>query len=195
MRVFVLCTERSGSHTLAAACSHITNYTSGHETRNNRIDGRLDYPDGHIEVDNRLAWFLGSLDARYGDEAVYVHLTRDPEQVAESCTHRFYLGAGLMHGWSAGIIRRKEPPEPEDRMRYARLFVDTITANIELFLKDKSRVVRIRTGRAHEAFDELWDLIGAEGDRAAAHAELDVIHNRRKRPRKKRKKKRKGRTP
>lgn len=182
--VFVLCTERSGSHTLAAACGHITNYTSGHETRNHRVDHRLDYPDGHIEVDNRLAWFLGSLDWRYGDDPVYVHLRRDPEAIASSCTHRFYNGAGLMNAWSAGIIRRKHQPDPGDRMRFARAFVTTVNDNIDAFLADKTKVVRLWIEHPHDAFDQLWHMIGADGDRAAAHDELGRVHNRRRRPKK-----------
>lgn len=40
------------------------------------------YPPRHIEVDNRLAWFLGYLQEHHGHEAYYVHLTRDRDAVA-----------------------------------------------------------------------------------------------------------------
>jgi hypothetical protein len=63
MNVFVLTTGRSGSLTFAEACRRITNYTTGHETRVGRVGPeRLAYPDRHIEVDHRLAWFLGRMD-------------------------------------------------------------------------------------------------------------------------------------
>ena len=53
----------------------MTNFTAGHETRTNRLGAaRLDYPDRHIEADNRLSFFLGKLNARWGDDAHYVHL-------------------------------------------------------------------------------------------------------------------------
>ena len=42
---------------------------------------RLDYPDQHIESDNRLAWYAGRLEKRYGDDAFYVHLKRDRQRV------------------------------------------------------------------------------------------------------------------
>ena len=46
--IFVLCTGRCGSVTFSKACKHITNYTSGHETRIKKLDDRLDFPSFHI---------------------------------------------------------------------------------------------------------------------------------------------------
>lgn len=89
MNVFVLSTGRCGSTTVARAFSHATNYTSGHETRSHLLSGRLEYPRDHIESDNRLSWFLGSLDRRYGNDAWWVHLTRDEERVADSLWRRW----------------------------------------------------------------------------------------------------------
>ena len=78
MNVFVLCTGRCGSTTFSKAASHMTNITAGHETRCSLIGNlRLAYPPSHIEVDNRLSWFLGRLDCTYGKNACYVHLQRD----------------------------------------------------------------------------------------------------------------------
>lgn len=177
MRAFVLCSGRCGSLTFARACEHITNYTSAHESRAGLVQGRLDYPEDHIEVDNRLAWFLGSLEKKYGDDPVYVHLTRDPEAVAESYSHRFYVKAGIMHGFGYGVVRPAKPPKERDRMDVARLFVRTVTDNVESFLKDKTKVVRVRLEDPHEPFDRFWDLLGAEGDREAAHDTLRTVHN------------------
>lgn len=180
-RVFVLCTGRCGSTTFAEACAHITNYTAGHETRAGRITGRLDYPDQHIEVDNRLAWFLGGLDARYGDEPLYVHLTRDPAKVAASYSRRFFTRkghpAGLMHGFAFGIIRSRGFAKDKHKSALARLFVQTTRENIDHFLDARHRVLTIPIEDPHPGFDEMWDMIGATGDRAAAHRELDMVHN------------------
>ena len=91
--VFVLCTGRCGSTTLVEACGHLSNWTSGHETRTHLLGpARLAYPDGHIEADNRLSWLLGRLDEAFGDRAAYVHLTRDPEAVSPNDTLAFALG-------------------------------------------------------------------------------------------------------
>ncbi|MFO8086269.1 MAG: hypothetical protein R6T91_00500, partial [Bacteroidales bacterium] len=55
---------------------HLDGMTAGHETNRQKIDSRLDYPDNHVEVDNRLVWFLGGLDKRYDDgNTFYVYLT------------------------------------------------------------------------------------------------------------------------
>jgi hypothetical protein len=87
VRIFVLTTGRSGSLTFAKACGHASNFTAAHESRIDLIDGRLDYPDQHIEVDNRLAWMLGPLHAAHPD-ARYVHLTRDAATTARSFARR-----------------------------------------------------------------------------------------------------------
>lgn len=59
MRVFVLNTGRCRSVTFSRACSHLTNYSAGHETlARNLGHARFAFPDQHIETDNRLAWFL-----------------------------------------------------------------------------------------------------------------------------------------
>jgi hypothetical protein len=74
MGVFVLCTGRSGSLTYIRACSHITNYTAGHETGSRKLgDDRFSYPDNHIEADNRLSWFPGTLEELYGNNAFQVN--------------------------------------------------------------------------------------------------------------------------
>lgn len=70
MRVFVLTTGRSGSMTFHRAATYATNHTVGHETNAGRVGPeRFAYPDNHIEADNRLAWFLGELDHRYGERS------------------------------------------------------------------------------------------------------------------------------
>lgn len=182
MRAFVLCTGRCGSTTFAKACAHIDNYTSGHETRSDRIGGRLDYPDRHIEVDNRLSWFLGTLDRRYGRDPLYVHLTRDPEETAESYAQRFRGKASIVRAFGQGIVQRRVPPATDaDWLAVSRLCVATVTDNIRLFLRDKPNVVHVTLDDLPSGFDEVWDRLDATGDRQAAHDELAVRHNRRRR--------------
>lgn len=95
--MFVLSTGRCGSTTVTRAFRQAANYTSGHETRAGCITDRLAYPDDHIESDNRLVWFLGGLEARFGDRAHWIHLTRDPDEVVDSHVRR----------WEALIARRR----------------------------------------------------------------------------------------
>lgn len=111
MNVFVLSTGRCGSLTFAKACEHITNFTSAHESKSdyarsaesNAIPYQsLTYPGCHIEIDNRLSWFLGGLDKTYGRDTYYVHLMRDRDLVARSYARRWHKG--IMMAFASGIL-------------------------------------------------------------------------------------------
>lgn len=178
MNVFVLCTGRCGSVAFWKACSHFANYTSGHETLANRTGAeRLAYPRKHIEIDNRLSWLLGRLDRAYGNAAHYVHLTRDPEAVARSFCERLNMAGGIGRAYRHGIImsaRGEELAPPLDAMRD---YVTTVTENIELFLKDKRNVMRIRLEDIQSSFPEFSEWISAEGDLESAVDEFSRKHN------------------
>lgn len=184
MRAFVLTTGRSGSTTFARACSHLTNYGSAHESRTRLVQDRLTYPDGHIEVDNRLAWFLGSLDARYGDDPVYVWLTRDPEATAVSYAARFTGASSIVHAFGCGVLRTEGDYDP---LEVSRLIVSTVNDNIALFLRDKTKVAHASLPDLRPGFDEMCEHLDAEGDMDAAHTELQKHHNKRPRSRRRRK--------
>jgi hypothetical protein len=177
MRVFVLTTGRSGSTTFTQACAHATNFTAGHEAFARRtLPRRLDYPDQHIEVDNRLFFYLGLLDERFGADAFYVHLTRDPERVASSYVQRWMGPTSLSRGWARMVMKRRGVPD-DDRLPIARDAIDAVNAGIRLFLKDKPQQMTIRLEDCPTAFGEFWDRIGAQGDRSAALAEFDTSYN------------------
>lgn len=185
MNVFVLCTGRSGSTTFARACEHVDNYSVGHESRGGCIGGeegdRLDYPDDHIEVDNRLAWFLGRLDEKYGNDAFYVHLKRNKENTAKSWTKPgFYKGSGIMRAYRTGIIRPElrsayaSSPDPIDVTKH---YYDTVNANISLFLKDKNRCMEFNLETAKSDFRNFWNQIEATGDLDSALSEWERQYN------------------
>ncbi len=175
--IFVLCTGRCGSMTLAKACTHMTNYTTAHESRAHALGpDRLTYPSPHIEVDNRLSWFLGRLDAAYGNSAAYVHLIRDAEETAKSYARR--ANQGILLAYRNAIIMRAKFLNPDAAiMDYSRDYVATVTANITSFLKDKTHVRTIHLSTIRDDFDAFWDWIGAEGNRDAARNELLTKHN------------------
>lgn len=171
--VFVLCTGRNGSVTLAKACAHLTNYTSGHETRCRVLgEARVDYPENHIEVDNRLSFFLGALEKKYGDDAIYIHLRREPDAVARSYNTRWHVAEGIMKGWAVGLAR-----QTQFGVNTARFMVDTIEENITAFLRDKSKVMVINLETLQDQLPAFLDLIGAEGDLKAALAAVSETHN------------------
>lgn len=187
IRVFVLCTGRCGSQTFAEAFTAADNFTSGHETRTQVHPSlRFDYPDQHIEADNRLAWFLGELDKRFGDEAHYVHLQRDPEDVARSYAarwpkHVMLHDSSIVGGYAHGIFHRHDWPTSE-RLDLARSYVTTVTANIELFLRDRSHVHAAHVSTLPDDVARIWDAIGATGDLDRALTAASTVHNARRAP-------------
>src|SRR5690606_21077290 len=146
MNVFVICSGRTGSTTLAQACSHITNYTSGHETRCTAIGTeRLNYPKNHIEIDNRLCFYFGSLDKKYGDEAFYVHLTREEEKVIDSFNQRWSDTKTSIVFAFAQTIKFLIPDTLDEIDKYgiSKEYVQVTKDNIDFFLKDKKNTMEI----------------------------------------------------
>jgi len=172
MRVFVLCTGRCGSLSVARAFRHATNYTAAHES-GRRNHYTMTYPEDHIEVDNRLAWFLGRLSERYGNdpqEIHWVHLKRDPMACAKSFEKRGE--GGILNAYRNGIKQGACDCVPHE----ARDLIRTVNANIREFLKGRPHS-SIFIERAHEEFPPIWNTIGAAGDLEAALAEFDTRHN------------------
>jgi hypothetical protein len=176
MNVFVLCTGRCGSMTLVEACKHIRNYSAAHESRTGLLGAeRLAFPPDHIEVDNRLSWFLGRLDQAYGADAFYVHLRRDRAATAASYAKRH--GKNIMDAYAGKRAILLHLPRGTDAMSIALDLVDTVTANIEAFLKDKPRRMHFEIEQAARDFPRLCEAIGADVDLPAALREFDVRHN------------------
>lgn len=174
MNVFILNSGRCGSTTFIRACSHIHNFTALHESRSGLIGAeRLNYPANHIEADNRLSWFLGRLERQYGDDAWYVHLSRERAATAASFARRSEFG--IMQAYRDGILLGLQgtPSAHEVALDY----LDTIEANITHFLRDKSHQMQFRLEQAQEDFPRFWEWVGAEGDLQAALAEWQTRHN------------------
>ena len=174
MNVFILNSGRCGSSTFIQACRHMSNFSTGHETRLRLIgDARLAYPDNHIEADNRLAWLLGRLDRAYGDSAFYVHLSREPVATADSFTRRAEFG--IMKAYREGILLGGETGQTD--RAFALDYLDTVQANIALFLKSKPNVMAFRLEHAKADFESFWRWIDAQGDLEQALSEWDIRHN------------------
>lgn len=172
MNVFVLCTGRCGSVTFSKAAAHATNFTAGHETRSHLLgQEHFAYPANHIEVDNRLSWFLGRLHAAFPD-AYYVHLVRNRQAVARSFMLRY--GRGIIGGYANSILMTLPADAP--KLDVCLDYVHTVTENIWQFLRDRPHMV-IDIDRAKHGFVEFWQTIGAHGDLEAALAEFDIFYN------------------
>ena len=173
--IFVLCSGRCGSVSLAHALSHAENFSVGHESRMATLGPeRLHYPDAHIEIDNRLAFMLGPLHARFGDDPLYVHLLRDPTACAASYAKRFRPGL-LMFAWARGIHVGLE--DELDLEVVARSLVDTMNENIRLFLRGRPHTLTVQVEQFPRDLTTLWETIGAEGDLAAALESLASARN------------------
>ena len=59
----------------------------------------------------------------------------------------------------------------------ARMYVRTVTTNIEYFLADKPNVVRMRLEEPEEAVREIWLRAGMQGDLQAALAAWQTRFN------------------
>lgn len=176
--IFVLCTGRCGSVTFSKAAAHITNFTSGHETRCHLTGAdRFKYPHRHIEADNRLSWLLGRLDREYGDEPLYIHLTRDADAVANSYLRR--ADRGIILAYRTEILMRAQRLNSDNPLLdFCRDYVDTVNENIKHFLRNKPRKLDFKLELAKEDFKIFWNAIAAEGDFSSALSEWDVCYNR-----------------
>lgn len=173
MNVFILNTGRCGSTTFIQACQHISNYTALHESRSTLSgEQRLAYPVNHIEADNRLCWMLGRLDRQFGNNAFYVHLSRDTRESANSFVRRAHFG--IMKAYREGILLGGQHQTAQD---IAFDYLDTVESNIALFLKDKTNRMDFRLEAATTDFARFWKRVGAEGDLEKALAEWKTRYN------------------
>jgi hypothetical protein len=139
---------------------------------------RFDFPENHIEADNRLSWDLGQLDRRFGDEAFYIHLKRDRDKVARSYLKRFDRSRSIINHFCEGI-RMTLPDSLIKKKKLLACYdlVDTINTNIEFFLTHKKNTLIVNVEDFNEDFKVFWDKIGAEGDLDKALGELDIKYN------------------
>jgi len=166
MRAFILCTGRTGSKSFVNACKHFNNYTVGHETRTKLLgSARFDYPENHIEADNRLSWFLGTLDQKFGKDPLYVHLTRDKESVTASFNNRWEYQGNILKSFSEGILLQGYKKHSElERKQIIHDYLDMVNNNIKAFLKDKPNKLNISLDTINDDFPLFCQMIEAEGD-------------------------------
>ncbi|MBT2968445.1 MAG: hypothetical protein B6D72_04340 [gamma proteobacterium symbiont of Ctena orbiculata] len=173
MNIFILNAGRCGSTTFIEACRQISNYTAGHESRATLTgDRRLAYPENHIEADNRLCWMLGRLDREYGDNAFYVHLTRNRDESVASFVKR--MDYGIMAAYREGILMGGKG---QSAAEIASDYLDTLAHNITLFLKDKHHRMDFSLERADSDFIDFWHRIDARGDLEKALAAWRTRYN------------------
>lgn len=165
MRIFVLTTGRAASKTFAYACKHLDGMSAAHESNGGKIASRLAYPDNHVEVDNRLVWFLGGLDKRYKDEETfYVHLTRDADKVVESYLMRWHLTISITRAFYHGILMNPKKPDVATARESGYLFIETVDENVRFFFKNRSNWAHVRVENLEQDFFEFMKKAGLTGD-------------------------------
>ncbi len=177
MNVFVLSTGRTGSLSLERACRHISNFTVSHESKCQETGtDRVRFPSNHIEIDNRLSWYLGRLHDNYGDKAFYVHMTRNRDDTAKSYLKRWNRETGIVRAYAYGIQKRQEH-EIDNPKEICLDYVDCVNENIEVFLENKSHKMTFSLENGEQDFRKFWQFIGAEGNLEAAIREFNQRHN------------------
>jgi len=163
--------------TFYKACNHIKNYTSAHESRSSLYGAdHFRYPINHIEIDNRLSWFLGKLDDIYGNEAFYVHLKRDVFETANSFLKRWNFG--IIGAYSKQIIMGQIRKSPfEIPLEVCLDYCDTVNSNISLFLKDKTCKMVFNLENAIHDYSVFWERINATGDLNLGLSEWETHYN------------------
>lgn len=174
MNVFVLNTGRCGSSTFIKSCQHIRNYSCAHESLSEALGAqRFNFPKDHIEADNRLSWLLGRLDDAYGDDAFYVHLKRNHSDTTTSFSKR--IDFGILKTYEQGVLMHDKHQVSADLV--AGDYIETVDANINLFLKDKKNKMDVSLESIKTDFTAFWQRINAQGDLAKAIKEWDTNYN------------------
>lgn len=181
MNVFVLNSGRCGSLTFAKSCQYLTNFTCGHETKTSHHgQERFVFPDNHIEIDNRLSWFLGTLARHYDSRDVfYVKLVRDPSKVASSWLHRWKtinFASTMITHFAHGIVMRPNQYSEKEMEDVCEYYVQTVKDNIEEFLKTR-RHMTVNLEDNGKSFNEFLENIEAKGDLEAAKITWTKVHN------------------
>lgn len=182
MKIVVLCTGRNGSVTFSKACTHIENYSVGHESYTQELgEERFDFPENHIEIDNRLCWHVGEIDKYFGNDVMYVYLKRNKQKVRDSFKKRLKNRSSIISAYAESI--KMVPPEdlkPDERTQIAEDYIETIESNVDLLWKDKDNTMVIRLEDITSDFKKFWNKIKAEGDLDRALDEFNKTYNKSK---------------
>jgi hypothetical protein len=175
--IFILCAGRSASTALAKALQPLSNYTAAHESRCGvSSDVKLDYPENHIEIDNRLIWFVDLLDEKYGSQAKYVYLHRDLSKIAMSYSERWHLSVSIVKAYGHGILMKDKIASAE-RLDVCMDYANVVDRKIRAFLKTKENSLIIDSDNLSSDFDKLLGFLDAQGDLNACKKILETKHN------------------
>ena len=179
--IFCLCAGRTASTSFAKACSHISNFTSAHESLVGVLGTRrLNYPSQHIEIDNRLVWFLQQLDKTFDDKnTFYVHLRRNKMDVAKSYLERSHLKESIVKAYGHGILMKSKISEAE-KMSTCLDYVEHVESSIDIFLEHRTNKMVMDITNLKQNFPDFYQIIQAEGNLNLCLDEFDKMSNKNK---------------
>lgn len=157
MNVFIVSPGRTATTTFAHAFELVDGYTSAHESRCQYLGSeRVNYPQNHVECDNRLTWFMARLTNKYADNSVLVIVHRDKSEVAKSYNQRWYK-INIMKAYAQGILLR--PLEGND-ISVCRDYVDYVYEQMDFFSPMWRNVVHVDMRDLTPGITEVLELIG-----------------------------------
>jgi hypothetical protein len=150
----------------------VSGYTTAHESRTKLLgDDRIDYPADHIEVDNRLTWFLPRLTERYGEDGVLVIAVRDPAEIANYYMLRWYK-TNILKAYAQGILMRDFR---ENNVEVARDYVACGYEMIEFAAARWRHVVHLHVDDPLPGAKDVLSIIGREDDLDAVGDALSAM--------------------
>ena len=177
-RLFVLTIGRSGSTAFAAACSHSTRFTVGHESRSRLLlPERLQYPDSHIEVDNRLVHYLELLAEQYSEDAGFVYLTRDPKAIVDSYLRRWHLSISAVRAHGTSTLLRAGGIDRDDRRQITWDYVRLLDTRIRWHMARHEHSYELDGAELRSQLAAFWDHFHLGDGVKEAAAALEESYN------------------
>ena len=159
MNVFFVSPGRTGTKSISRVLKTIDGFTSLHESRVQELgESRIEYPDNHLESDNRLTWFMPQLTKKYSDKALLVIVHRDREEVARSYNDRWYK-INIMKGYSQGILLRDLS---DNNLDVCRDYVNHVYTTLDYFKDSWKNVIEMNIKDPDEGIRGVLEFIGKE---------------------------------
>jgi len=159
LNVFILSPGRTATTTLAHAFDCVEGYSSLHQCRCRRLgEGRVDYPESHIECDNRLTWFLPRLTKKYGANGILVVVDRDRSKTAASYNRRWER-INIMKAYSQGILMRKFEDNTYD---VCVDYVSNVYEQLDYFSSDWKYVINLQLESPDAGVSEILSVLKRE---------------------------------
>jgi len=158
------------------------NFTCNHESNYGHLGlERFSYEDQHIEVDNRMIWFLELLEERYDfEDCCFVHLHREREKVVQSFGRRWLLPNSIIRAFTIDIcgVSPLKLRSRKQRRAAIELYYDVVNTKIKKYTGEQYNSYEVNLERLEADFSIFWDGIGAVGDKEKALQSLQRPSNR-----------------